>query len=337
MLSFGLTAIAFAFFFAVEALPAPIRPEWLLTWNTFAWIGAALYLVNTVPYLAAITRPSERGYAFAMQSAILPLMAFAGGLVAGQLPGLFAGLLGQSLDQPAPYRYGLWLVPVAYVLALLIFSRAQPVSLGDGATSEYAHMRPPVATLLIFGAIAILQSVGDGVLQAFFNVYLDRGLRLLPAQIGAIIGIASLLPAVAALTSAPIMKRLGTGETMGLSSAGMGAFLALMAIWPTVAAAAIGRMAAGAMASMTAPSRNVFSQEIVEPRWRTTSSAVLTMALGLGWALAAAAGGALIRVLGFGGVFMLGGILGLVSAALTFGFLRARQARRLRTEMSSPS
>jgi hypothetical protein len=59
------------------------------------------------------------------------------------------------------------------------------------------------------------------------------------------------------------------------------------------------------------------------------------VALALGWALASATGGYLIRVVGFGGVFLLSGVLALVSAALTFGYLRARQARRLRAAASN--
>ncbi len=327
MLSLSLNAIAFAFFYAVEALPVPLRPAWLLIWNAVVWIASALFLVNTVPYLAGLTQPEQRGYAFAVQSAIIPLSGFVGGLVAGQMPDLFAGLFGHSLDQPWPYRYGLWLVPLVYVLALIIFSRAQPVSLDAGAATKQERSPAPVATLAVFGAIAILQSVGDGVLQAFFNVYLDRGLGLPPAQIGAIIGIASLLPVVAALASAPLMKRFGAGATLGLSSAVMGAFLAVMALMPTILAATLSRMVTGATVSINGATKNVFSQEIVTPRWRTTSSAVSTVGLALGWALAAAVGGALIRVIGFGGVFLLGGLFTLASAVLTFVFLQSRRAR----------
>lgn len=334
LLSLGLNAVAFVFFYAVEALPAPLRPAWLLGWNAVIWIASALFLVNTVPYLAGLTKPEQRGYAFAMQSAIFPLAAFAGGLIAGQLPGLFAGLFDHTLDQPWPYRYGLWLVPLMYALALLVFSRARPVTLEEGAAAQQEPTRAPIATLVMFGLIAILQSIGDGALQAFFNVYLDRGLGLPPAQIGAIIGVASLLPVVAALASAPLMKRFGAGATFGLSSAGAGAFLAVIATLPTVLAAAFGRMAAGAMFAMSAAARNVFSQEIVAPRFWTTSSAVSTIGLALGWGLAAAVGGASIRVVGFGGVFLLSGLCALASALLTFGFLQARRAR-LRVALES--
>lgn len=327
MLSLGLTAVAFGFFYAVEVVPPAMRLPWLLAWQAAIWIASALFMVNAVPYLAGVTQPRQRGYAFAMQAAIVPFAGFFGSLIAGQLPDLFARLFGHTLDEPWPYRYGLLAVPLAYALTLIVFRRAQTVSLGDGAAHHQDQGRAPVATLLVFGLITICQSISDGTQQAFFNVYLDRGLGLPPSQIGAIIGIASLLPVLTALASAPLMARLGAGATFGLASAAMSAFLAMMALLPTVLAAALSRMGTGATGSVAGPSRNVFSQEIVAHRWRTTSSAVSMMGMALGWALAAAIGGALIRVIGFSGVFLVGGLFALAGAALMFGFLQLRRAR----------
>jgi MFS family permease len=334
LLSLGLNALAFVFFYAVEALPVPLRPAWLVAWNAVSWFASALFLVNTTPYLAGLTTPDQRGYAFAMQSAIFPLTAFVGGVVAGLLPGLFASVFDHSLDQPWPYRYGLWLVPVMYALAVLIFSRAKSVTLGQDASAQHEQARTPVAILAIFGLIAILYSIGDGVIIAFFNVYLDQALSLPADRIGAIIGIASLLPVVMALAAAPVMKRIGGGATFGLSSAGLGIFLAIMAVVPTMLASALSRMGTGAMNAIGGAARNVFSQDIVAPRFWAVSSAVSTVGLALGWALAAAAGGALIRLVGFGGLFLLSGLCALVAAMLTFGFLRYLQAQRARVSVA---
>ncbi len=192
----------------------------------------------------------------------------------------------------------------------------------------HASGKAPIATLLIFGVIGLLQSIGDGVLISFFNIYLDQGLGLQPAEIGALIGVASLLPIAGALLSAPMMARLGSGSTFSLSATGLGAALAMMAVWPTVIAAAIGRMIAGSMLAIGGASRNLFSQEIVAMNWRTMSSAVSTIGLALGWTVAAFAGGYIIRVAGFGPLFMLSAAMAWSSAALAFAFVRYRAARR---------
>lgn len=326
LMGLSINMIAFTFFFSVEAAPASVWPAWLWFWNTLNWIGSAIFVVNSTPYITGITKPEERSYVFAVQSAIFPTFAFVGSLFAGLLPGFFASVMGLSLEQPAPYRNGLLIVPLLYVLMLLVFSRAKATEGDAGEPVMHAAGKAPVATLLIFGIIGLLQSIGDGAVMSFFTIYLDQGLGLLPAEIGVLVGIASLLPIAGALLSAPLMRRFGSGQTFSLSSAGLGASLAMMALLPSVIATAISRMLAGSMLSIGGASRNLFSQEIVSVNWRTMSSAVSTIGLALGWTVAAFAGGFIIRVAGFSAMFLFGSITALTSAGFTVLFLRHRKA-----------
>jgi MFS family permease len=149
----------------------------------------------------------------------------------------------------------------------------------------------------------------------------------MPAQIGALIGTASLLPVLAALMSAPLMQRIGAGATFASSAAGLGAAMGALALLPTVITATLSRMVAGAMLSVGGASRNVFSQELVETRWRALSSAVSTIGLALGWAAAAFIGGYLIRTSGFSAMFLFAGGAAWLSAGLAFVYLRWRKAR----------
>jgi MFS family permease len=326
MLGLSMSMVAFALLYSVEFLPTRARLPWLVIWNGVTWVGAALIVVNSVPYLMGVTTLEQRGYAFATASAVLPLMAFTGGLIAGQLPELFSGVLGSTPDLPAPYRAALLLVPPCYALALAAIWKAQPARREQDSSLEPAAARAPLGILLLFFVIAALSSIGDGALQAFFSIYLDRGLGLPPAQIGMIIGAAALLPAVAALISAPIMKRFGAGLTFGFSTVGLSGFLVLLSV-PGVLIAAIGRMASGIMVAFGSPARNLFSQEIVGARWRTVSSAVNTIGLALGWAIAAFVGGLIIRSAGFAGVFLFGAACTLAGGALTVGYVRWRSLR----------
>jgi MFS family permease len=328
MIGIAINCVAYAMFYSVEALPQSLWTPWLVVWNTVNWTGSAVLVVNSTPYLAGLVQPSERSHAFAVQSALFPLFGFIGSMIAGQLPALFAAQLGTSLSDPAPYRLSLWFVPVIYALMLLIMSRAKPVTLQAVTHHESAQpAKAPVATLLIFGLIGFLQSIGDGVIITFFSIYLDRGLGLLPAQIGALVGTASLLPVLAALLSAPLMQRIGAGATFATSAVGLGAAMGALAMLPTVITATLSRMIAGAMLSVGGASRNVFSQELVETRWRALSSAVSTIGLALGWAAAAFIGGYLIRVAGFGAMFLFAGVAAWCSAVIAFVYLRWRKAR----------
>jgi predicted MFS family arabinose efflux permease len=66
---------------------------------------------------------------------------------------------------------------------------------------------------------------------------------------------------------------------------------------------------------------------IVSPQWRTTTSAIMTIGLALGWASTAAVGGYLIAGVGFGSLFFVSAALALIAAVLLFGYMRARVKR----------
>lgn len=334
MLGIAINCTAYTMFYSVEALPQTLWTPWLIFWNTVNWTGSAVLVVNSTPYLAGLVQPNERSHAFAVQSALFPMFGFMGSMIAGQLPALFAAQLGVSLSDPAPYRLSLWFVPAIYAFMLLLMWRAQPVTLQSTVQHDTAQpAKAPIVTLLIFGLIGYLQSIGDGVIITFFSIYLDRGLGLLPSQIGALVGMASLLPVLAALMSAPIMQRIGAGATFASSAAGLGAAMGALALLPTVITATLSRMVAGAMLSVGGASRNVFSQELVETRWRALSSAVSTIGLALGWATAAFIGGYLIKTSGFSAMFLFAGGAAWMSAAIAFVYLRRRKSRKpLHTE-----
>src|SRR5262245_59082174 len=110
MLGFGLLPLA-------EGLPGAWQAGWLVVTYILAWLGGALYLVNATPFLMGITGSEERGHVFAVREALFPLAAFAGSLVGGLLPGLLVTLLGGTVEQPAPYRYSLFLAAAIFIPA----------------------------------------------------------------------------------------------------------------------------------------------------------------------------------------------------------------------------
>jgi MFS family permease len=304
------TALGMVLLLLVEMLPRGIWAPWLFGWWIFCWIGAALLTVNSVPYVMAVADAETRRYAFPVQTAVSSGMAFAGSLVAGFLPGLLVGVLGGSLADPAPFRLALWLIPPGYILAALVFSRARSVSVAGDAATATPTLPRPLAPFVLLGLVAFLAGTGLGAAQAFFNVYLDADLRVDPARIGTVMGVTQLASVAAALLAPRLLARSGTAATLVLASLGQAVCLALLGGVPSWEAAALGLLGVRATAAIVMPSRNLFSQEMVEPRWRTTTSAVLTIGMGLSWASAAAAGGYLARSIGFGGLF-------LASAALT--------------------
>ncbi len=116
-LAFATTALPLT-----EFLPDPWEPIGIILVRLISGLGFAFYQVNSNPYLIAATTPNERNHVFALQVAMPPVIGFVGNLAGGFFPAIFAAGLGQTLDQPAPYRYpilitGLLITPA--IVALL--------------------------------------------------------------------------------------------------------------------------------------------------------------------------------------------------------------------------
>ncbi len=316
--SLVLIAACTGLLLAVEALPREVWVYWLFGCWIAMWVGAALWTVNTTPYLMAVASPEERNYAFSAQLAILSAAALFGSLVAGVLPGALASWLGGSLAESAPYRWVLLLVPPMYLFAALLLSRAKMTAPTRDETRSAARSRPPVYLFLLFGLVIFLERWGEGSVRAFFNVYLDSALRVDTVQIGVLLGVAQVVPIFAALVSPALLARAGPAGAYVLACVGQTGALLLLGASPMLAGASLGFVGVMTTVGLVGPAMTLLSQESVMPRWRTTMSAVNTIGQALGWAIAAAAGGYLVASIGFGGMFFVGGIFALASGALVF-------------------
>lgn len=336
MLGSALVGLGLALLLLVESRPGPQWPAWLMASQAIFWLGPALLAVNIPPYLMAVTGERERRYAFAAFSATLPAMAFVGSLVGGVLPGLLAGRLGLSLDQPEPYRLALWLGPVLACGAIVVLAGADPVHVARQDTQQKSAARAPLALLAFFGLVAFLGAIGEGAARTFFNVYLDTGLGVTPAAIGSIMGLAQLLPIGAAFAVPLLVARWGTGYALAAGFLGAGIFLVPLAAIPLVWVAAVAYMGVIALVTVSSTARDMFGQEIVLPRWRTSSQGVAVVGLALGWSLAGIGGGVLIKASGFGALYFAGALAALLAAGLLVGYLRRAGTRPSLTMEPAP-
>jgi len=305
-----------------EFIPKAWQAGWLLASSILAYGGVALYMVNGSPFLMGATTPAQRDHAFSVQAALGALCAFAGSLVAGLLPGLFATTLGLSLDQPAPYRYPLWVAGGLFVLALLALLPTRKVR------AERPQKRVPETGPAPYGLIALLALVylliqaGKCAVLAFFNVYLDAGLGVSTPLIGALSAAGQLLSVPAALSAPLLMARWGKMRTFALGSLGAALSLLPLAFIPHWGAAGLGFMGMTALFWIADPTFMVYHQEIVAPAWRPTASGAVIMALGLSYSAMALAGGYLIGALGYRSLFLTGAGVTAAGALLFWAYFR---------------
>ena len=317
----------------VERVPLQVRIAWLFASTFILWTGAALVSVNNLPLLTYITHPEERSHALAVSGSSIALASVVGSLVAGLLPGWIASLGGTTLEQAAPYGLALWLAPVFFLINAFLFAR---ISTNGPLVSEPETKKaapPPIVLFLFIGIVIFLQTASEGGVRAFFNIYLDKDLGVSTAQIGALFGAAGVLPILSALLMPLLVGRFGSGAAFCLAGLGGAVFLILLGAVPHPLAAALGFIGFNMIANLAASVRSLLSQEIVEPRWRSVSSAILILGLALGWASMAFLGSLLIGQAGFSGLMYVSAASGLLSITLMFAYLRLNPTHQVATPL----
>ena len=302
-----------------EFVPAGMQAGWLVFTYMAAWLGVALYFVNSNPFLMGVTTPVERNHAFSVQAALWPVAGFAGSFVGGLLPGSIARMLDVSLDNPAPYRYPLL---IAAVLLLPAVAALRATADGGARPAQPAAAQPaaaPYRLIMVMAVITLLQLAGEGAARAFFNVYLDTELRMTTARIGMLAGLAQLLAVPAALATPALAARIGNRDTVVVSSFGMALSLLPLALIPHAGAAALGFVGLTAMASIRRPAISVYGMDIVPLSWRTIMSSATTMAVGVSWCLIALGGGYLVTRLSYPSFFLAAAVVTALGAILFWG------------------
>lgn len=318
---------ALALVLLVELLPQAYWQAWLLGSQMLLNVGVAIITVNIPAYLMALTGERERKHAFGLFAALIPTAAFLGSLLAGLLPGFWARQLGMPLEAAAPYKMALWVGPILCWLSMLPLFRADPGRVAGQAGSGVVDERAPLRLLLFWGVMVFLAALGEGAIRTFYNVFLDAQFAVPPATIGVVMGVAQLLPIAAALALPLLLTRWGTGNTLLVMMVTSGVCLIPLALTGQLWVAAGAYMAVMAAIACLGTSRDLFGQELVTPRWRTSSQGVAMIGMSLGWATAGVIGGLLIGAAGFSTLFLAGALAAFLAAGLLFGYLR-RSSRR---------
>ncbi len=313
-----------------------VSEAWILITYLIGGGGMALYLVNVNMYLVDATARAERNHAFSLRVATLPLAGFAGSLVGGVLPGLYAALLGDTTMSSEPYRWALLtsallLSPAIGTMVATARACARPLPVqGEavtGETSTARHASGPLGLMTTLALVSFLRVIGEGTPRAFLNVYLDAGLGLPTGHIGVLVAAGRLLSVPAGLLMPLLAVRWGNARTVVVGAFGVSLSLFPLALVPHWIGAGLGFLALTAFAAIARSAFIVYGMEAVAPRWRSTLSAMTTMSAAISWGATALVGGYLIDVAGYSLAFLVGAAATAAGALLFWlRFCRAADA-----------
>lgn len=313
-------------------LPSNLFVPVLIVGTVITNIGLSAYFVSGAPYMGALSTPQQRTSIFSTQSALSAIFGFGGSLIGGNAPSLFVQMGLGTIEQPLPFQVTLWIVPFTFIVPLLLVARMREVNMREldqnttpaertshKTNAPVTPIKSLVLLLAFFGLIRFLQVGGIATLQTFFNVYMDRGLHVAPATIGAIQAIAKLVGVPSALAIPWLTRKFGNAGTVILALSAAALSMLPMAFVPAWGVAAFGYI----MLWVTMPARYsaymVFIMARTPARLHGTLNGTQEALAGLSFTVIAFFGGYIIEWLGYPPLFILGAsfmIFGVVLMAL---------------------
>jgi MFS family permease len=335
----AVVALGIGLLLFTESILISWQPGWIIVNYSLFYLGAAIYVVSSTPFIISETIGEERNHAFAMKAALNNLSALIGSLVAGILPGLFAVMLNSSLDESAPYRYPLWIVSALYCVALVALLGTRKKVPTHNETSPFTvenakvtKQTAPYGIIAMFALIVLLTTSDTSSINSFFNVYLDSSLAVPTIYIGTLSAIKQLLSVLLALSAPLLMERWGKARTIILTFIMRSLSMIPLALIPHWAGAGLGYIISVSMTSITLPAIEIIEQESVPPKWRVMMSGAVNMAFGMSGALMAYMGAFMITNWGYRELFLLTALLVGGGSLLFWGYIRTRQDKAVRIQ-----
>jgi MFS family permease len=315
-----------------ESVPFALRDFWPFFSQIVLTVGWSMFNVNLVPALMASTNAWNRNAAYALSSAFRETGTLVGTFIGGLLPGMFAGLLARSLDDPAPYRFSLWVGAVLAAVALIPLCRIKKGAAPAPRTATDKPRRPaPILPIALMAVYIYIRHAGWSTCQSFCNAYMDAGLQLSTSAIGMITSVVQVAAIIASLLTPRMMARYNNGGALLLTTVGVAASLLPMGLIPHWTAVGVGRIGFQVASAMWIPVLQVFQMELVAPEWRALSYGITSMAMGFGFGSFSLLGGYIIEAFGYRSVFLAGAGLEFLSALVLWAILR-QQARTTANE-----
>ncbi len=335
--SMFLSAVGFVALPLAELASAGLRSSLLLATYFLGYFGLTIWAVNANPFLAAAASEEESDHAFSLNQVLSALGAFVGSFAAGFLPGLFAAVVGSSLEEPAPYRYTLLFAGALLLTGIPLLAATTPHVVRSRHRASADTGKAPLALMTMMSLVGLLSVIGEGTARTFFNAYLDTGLSVSTSRIGTLAALAQLLGLPAAMAMPLLVARIGKEKMILFGYVARSLCLLPLALFPRWLAAGGSFIGVMTLVSLSRPAFTAFHQESVQPRWRATISGATTMTAGLGFAAAAFGGGLLVTAVGYRGMFLIGAAISLVGALIFWAYFVVPDRRATEEPLYGPA
>lgn len=290
-------------------------------------IALAHIFVPSAPFIMDNARPEQRARAFAGYFAAQALASTVGSILGGILPPLLTPAPGQARTGYA------WTLAIAAGVAGLAFL---PLRLADDSKEADSHTSMVASSTgaddarqvhrdLAWMVVANgLTAASTGFAIPFLNVFFDQRLHASTATIGGIFAVGAGAMTIGSLAGPAVGKRFGTIPTVVICRVACVPVLLGLAFTSDIWVGSALYVVRTLFFTLTWPTDNAFSMELVPARSRATLAALRSTSWNLGWSIASGLAGLMIINLGFGSIFTASAVLLLAGCVVYFAAFRRR-------------
>ncbi len=291
-------------------------------------VGLSSLFNPIMPFVMEYARAEDRQYVSAVSFSLISLSMMTGSLVGGFSPSLF-GLLSGSIEAGSLTAYRAAILTGACIgalgmIPLLLMKDPRrpwtPMNTREAARAESSETRKRVRTdVAVFIAVGGLMSIGVGMVQPFYNVYL-KDLGASDNQVGFIFALGGLTSAVIGLGAPLLATRLGALNAVLVLRISIVPFYLSLMFMPSLGMAVLAFLARQASISMAWPIDSTFISEILPARSRSGVFGLRSSAWNAGFALASFLGGRIIVERGYDLTFLSLAVFTTLSALLFYWY-----------------
>lgn len=265
-----------------------------------------------MPFVMEYGKPDERQYVSAISFSLISFSLMIGSLVGGFSPSVFGRVFG-SIAPGSLEAYRAAILTGAAIAALGLIpllkmseprKKWQPADHKEAARSESVETRKRVRwDVAVFVAVGGLMSIGVGMVQPFYNVFL-KDIGASDNAVGFIYALGGLTAAIIGLGAPMMANRLGSLNAVLVLRVSIIPFYFALLFAPTISLAVLAYLVRQASISMAWPIDSTFIGEALPARARAGVFGLRSSAWNAGFAIASYAAGRIIVNSGYDATFI---------------------------------
>ena len=319
---------------AIVLLTSSPSPIIMVVASLLLGVSQAIFILSIAPFIMRVSKEETRTALFSAQFGLSILSGFVGSLLAGQLPGWFAGLLAVGVESPPAYRAAILIsalltfasnLPLWFVRESPPAERTTHVDIGLGGL--WAQLTRPLVIKLIVPNIFV--GFGAAILIPYMNVFFKERYAMPDNQLGLLFSLTAVSTGVATLLGPRLARSLGKVRAVVFTQAASLVFMMAIGFVPGVLLASAAFFMRSALMNMGGPLYQAFSMEQVPDHERATLNSAQTLVWEFGWAFGPAVSGFVQQRFGFAPLFLATTALYGVAAVLTYAFFHNMETKKI--------